>query len=466
MLPIILKIILCSSIFIAVYYLFLEKEKMYRFNRVYLLSSLILSFVIPFLTFTVQAPKIEHPQLIIEEAAHYVTRVQSKQESFNWNNLIWIAYAVISLLILLRSILAIISIKRIHGEKRIYQNYNIILTQKPLSPFSFWNTIYMGKEYVKNGTIDPRIFLHEKSHLDQMHSIDLILIHLIKIFMWFNPILFLYKKAIITNHEFLADEAVLNHEFNLKEYQILILDELMSSQNMAFTHALSFNNTKKRFIMMKAQKTKFSLLRKTVGVTVLVATTAFLSEKTYANTSVKTENNTESEHTSASNKTQDTKATKIVQYYIKSLPEDILQEKDPVTPVALKKEVLKSVTDTISPKKNEEGKDTNTQENQNYVSPEYLGNMADLRTQIGRSIDTKDFQSVNGIIKSVAYVHIDETGKVTNVTTSGDNDILNKELLKAITAVSNETSWKPATKDGHPIASVLKIPATMNFTQP
>ena len=461
MVPIILKIILCSALFIAVYYLFLEKEKMYRFNRVYLLSSLLLSYVIPFITFTVQAPKATHPQLIIEEATQLVTLVQPKSESFNWINLIWAIYAAVTFFILIKGILAIISIKKVRGEKCKYQNYNIIFTQKSLSPFSFWNTIYMGKEYVKNGIIDPRIFLHEKSHLDQKHSIDLFIIHFVKIFTWFNPALFLYKKAMITNHEFLADEAVLNNEFNLKEYQNLILDELIGSQNMPFTHSLNFNNTKKRFIMMKAQKTKFSLLRKTVGITALVAATVLLSERTYANNSVKTENNTEFKPVFAPIKTLNTETTKVVQYSMKNLPEDILKEESPVASKA-----LKTVTDTISPKKDEEGKNTNIQEDKNFVSAEYPGSMRDLRVKIGQTMDLSELQPVTGVIKGMAYVHIDQTGKVTNVTTSGDNDIFNKEFLRTMTAISNETSWKPAMKDGQPIASVLKIPATMTFTKP
>ena len=210
---IIFKIIVCSSIFIAVYYLFMEKEKMYRFNRFYLLSSLLLSYVIPFITITIEAPETKaetNPPLIIEEAAQQINFIQPVQESFNWMNILWAVYILITLFLLIKSILALLKINRTKGEKRIYQNYNMVLTKDDVSPFSFWNTIYLGKSYIKNGTVDPRIFLHEKSHLDQKHSIDLIITELFRIFTWFNPIVFLYKKAIISNHEFLADESVLN----------------------------------------------------------------------------------------------------------------------------------------------------------------------------------------------------------------------------------------------------------------
>jgi len=289
MLLIILKIILSSFLFITVYYLLLEKEKMHRFNRFYLIGSLLLSYAIPFITFTSEAPLSENspkPQLIFEEAVQQIVFVQPEKESFDWMNLVLTVYAAITFIVLIKSILSIAAIKRIQGRKQIYQHYNIVLVQKNISPFSFWNTIYLGENYVQNGVIDPRIFLHEKSHVDQKHSVDLMFIELFKIFSWFNPVLFLYKKAMITNHEFLADETVLNSQFNIKDYQNLILDEMINSQNLSLTHSFNFNNTKKRFIMMNAKKSKLILFKKAVGFTALVAAAALFAEKKYVNTDI------------------------------------------------------------------------------------------------------------------------------------------------------------------------------------
>ncbi|MBO9693154.1 hypothetical protein [Chryseobacterium sp.] len=81
-------------------------------------------------------------------------------------------------------------------------------------------------------------------------------------------------------------------------------------------------------------------------------------------------------------------------------------------------------------------------------------------------MDVSNLGSYNGPITSTAYIHINEMGKTTEVTTSGENEILNRELLKTVTEISNETNWKPAMKDGKAIASVLKVPATMTFTRP
>ncbi|MGN7708855.1 M56 family metallopeptidase [Chryseobacterium sp. 22543] len=589
MTAIILKIVLCSSIFIAVYYLFLEKERMYRFNRWYLLSAILLSYIIPLINITIQRPEAEtKPQIIIEETAQQMVFIQPEPESFNWMNIIWAIYAVITLFLLIKSLFALLAVRRIQGEKQIYEDYNILLTSESLSPFSFWNTIYMGKSYMENNVIDQRIFLHEKAHIDQKHSIDLVILNLLKIFTWFNPVLFLYKKAVITNHEFLADEAVLKKNYNIKEYQNLILEEILSRQNPSLTHSFNFNNTKKRFIMMKTKKSKFSLLKKTAGITTLIVAAVLLSERTYAGnpanvqmpekiaeTSVQansqnsyqefkdilakyadllnhgkyaefsknvTESDkkrlaelypllnenqkneqkitffalpelkkripTENELKSFLNKNEyavwidskkiensvlknykktdfsnvsiskiypNAKTAKNPQPYQVSLMTHpyfakTKEEGKSSMMMGFKRQELKKTQDTITPRENNivssEGKNTNLQEDKTFVSAEYPNGMKDLRTKIGRTMDLNTLNSVNGTIKAFAYVHIDETGKTTNVTASGDNDVFNKEFLRTMTAISSETVWKPATKDGKAIASVLKIPATMTFTKP
>lgn len=468
MLTIILKIILCSSIFIAVYFLFLEKEKMYRFYRIYLLGSLILSYIIPFVTITVQKTPAKQPQLIIEETIQEAVSVTTAQESFDWTNVFWLVYVTVTSFFLIKNTLSIIAIKRIRGEKQSYQNYNIIFTGKKQSPFSFWNTIYIGKDYMKNGTIDPRIFLHEKSHIDQKHSIDLAIVHLVKIFTWFNPVLFLYKKAIVTNHEFLADEAVLNGNFNIKDYQDLILEEIVSSQNLPLTHSFNFNNTKKRFIMMKAQKSKFSLVRKTLGVTTLIAAITLLSERTYAKDAVK--KSTSTEITTASTQkevTTEEKTKNLFSEGVKESSNNQEQQKNVSIASELKKETLKTVSDTISPKANNEGKNTISQEEQDkdLVKAEYPEGRNTLLSKINKETDIGSVQPQKGTIQSIASVYIDATGKTTKVTTEGDNEAFNKAFLKTITAMSNETTWKPATKNGQAVASVIKIPAKITFAQ-
>lgn len=591
MTAIILKIILCSSIFIAVYYLFLEKERMHRFNRLYLLSSLLLSYTIPFVTITLPSQKpAATPQLIIEETAQQLVFIPQEQESFNWMNVVWGIYIIITLFLLLKSLFSLLAVKRISGEKYRYQGHNVIVTKENLSPFSFWNTIYMGENYMNNNVIDPRIFIHEKTHIEQKHSADLLFLDILKIFTWFNPILFLYKKAVITNHEFLADGAVMKDNYNIKEYQHLILEEILSHQNPPLTHSFNFNNTKKRFIMMNTKKSKFSLLKKTMGITVLISTLALFSERTYAGNSSQvllseriaeipaqitsqdpyqefkdilakyadllkqekyaafsskvTENDkkrlgelypllnenqkneqritffampelkkripTENELKLFLNKQNyavwiDSKKienSNLKNYtpndfsnvYISKVYPNARTTQNPqpyqvtlMTPsyyektkeegkssviMGFKKQGLKKVSDTIIPRVSSisEGKNTdtaiNTQQSTNEAPAQYPGGDKNLKIRIGQDMDVSNLGGYNGTITSMAYIHINENGKTTQVTTSGENEIMNRELLKTVTEISNETSWKPAMKDGKAIASVLKVPATLTFARP
>ncbi|WP_223557808.1 M56 family metallopeptidase [Chryseobacterium lathyri] len=461
---IVLKMLLCSSVCIAVYYLFLEKEKMYRFNRFYLLVSLIFSLVIPFISITVQPPKtVNKSEIIFEDAAQQIIQTQPAQEIFDWINLVWFIYGAVALFLLIKSILSIIAIRNVQGEKMIYQNYTVKVAHENLPPFSFWNTIYLGRSYIKNNIIDPRIFLHEKNHIDQKHSIDLIFIDILKIFTWFNPILHIYKKAIITNHEFLADKAVLNSRYDIKEYQNLILDEIINIQNPPLTHSFNFNNTKKRFIMMTKKKSRFTVLKKMAGITTLIAATALFAERTYAVNPIAPYNPQKVGAGTVEN-VESPQVTSTNSGYFEKIKEK------PSKAVEFKKESTKAAADTISPKKtaqanSNEGNNTNVnqQEDRDFVQAEFPEGAKLLRSKIGSMLDTSIFDGKEKLVKSTAHIHVDETGKISQITASGDNETFNKEIVKTVTAVNNGMVWKPATRNGKATASIFTLPMSMSF---
>ncbi|MBE4951036.1 hypothetical protein IMX10_20540 [Chryseobacterium culicis] len=569
----------------------MEKERIYRFNRMYLLSALLLSYTIPFITITLPSrDNITTSQLIIEETAQQLVFIPQKQESFDWMNVVWGIYISITLFLLLKSIGSILAVKRISGQKYKYRHHNVIVTQENLSPFSFWNTIYMGESYMKNNSIDPRIFLHEKTHIEQKHSLDLLFLELLHIFTWFNPVLFFYKKAVITNHEFLADEAVMNDNYNIRDYQHLILEEILSHQNPNLTHSFNFNNTKKRFIMMNTKKSKFSLLRKAAGIAVLISAAALFSERTYAGNAsqillseriaeipaqvagqdpyqefkdilakydhllknkkyvefsskvtdrdkkrlgelysllsksqqneqkitffatpelkkrVPTEHELKSflnkqnyavwidakkvENSTLKNYTpndfsnvyiskvyQNARTVQNPQPYQVTLMtpsyyEKIKEEGKSSVIMGFKREDIKYTSDTIVPRVNniKESKNTDTaispEQSSNTIPAQYPGGDKNLKIKISQDMDVSTLNSYTGTITSMAYIHINENGKTTQVTTSGENETMNRELLKTVTQITNETQWKPAMKDGKAIASVLKIPATLSFARP
>jgi bla regulator protein BlaR1 len=286
---IILKIILCSGIVLGLYYLFLAKEKTLTFNRFYLLVGLIFSYSIPFVSIETKEIVKDKPVLLIEQE----TPIQILQDSatvqvetLDYAQLLLIIYFVISGILIAKMLYSIIRIKTLKGKKIIYQNRNLVLLEKEIAPFSFLSTIYLSEKYFKDQKIDERIFLHEEIHVKQKHSFDVLLIEVVKAFSWFNPFIYFYKNVMITNHEFLADEVVITQKENIKNYQELILNELLKQQNLPLTHQFNFNNTKKRFIMMTKRNSKFAEAKKYLAIPLFIILAGFFVEKVYAKDSL------------------------------------------------------------------------------------------------------------------------------------------------------------------------------------
>ena len=282
---IITKIIICSGVLLGLYYLFLAKEKTLVFNRFYLIFSLIFSVAIPF--FTIQAPEIkqEKAPIIFEEAPVETVLVSQETpiQSVGYSQILLFLYGIITAIFLVKLIVSFIKIKKIKGRKMVYKSRSLVLVEKNVAPFSFWKTIYISEKSFAEGKIDDQIFLHEEIHIRQKHSLDLLLAEVVKAILWFNPFVYLYKIAIVSNHEFLADEEVITKNKNIKNYQELVLKEVLKQQNLSLTHQFNFKNTKKRFIMMTKQNSKFAKAKRFLAIPVFVIAALAFAEKVYGN---------------------------------------------------------------------------------------------------------------------------------------------------------------------------------------
>ncbi|BEV05300.1 M56 family metallopeptidase [Chryseobacterium gambrini] len=451
-----LKIILCSSLLLAGYYLFLQKEKMYGFNRFYLLFSLVFSYTVPFISIQSETSKPSNRLQTTIEATQQIINITPKQESFNWMNLLWIIYGTVTLIFLIRTILSYLKIKNLNGEKMIYQNQNIIITNEPISPFSFWNTIYLGRNYLIDNKIDSRIFLHEKSHLEQRHSIDIIIVEIIKIITWFNPAVYFYKKAIITNHEFLADESVLKNDFAIKDYQNLILEEIISSQNYNLTHTFNFKNTKKRFIMMNAKKSKITNLKKVISIPVLLIAFGLFVQKTYATPMEK-----------MIEKTQETISEPVKKQIAESnepITDDVKNESlNPESGITeqLSENMIDEgvVQDTIRPK---EGKNMATKDEATLL-PQYPGGINEMRNKMAKAFDASKMNLGKETYRTEINYTVLEDGNIADVKASGNNEAFNAEAVISFKKANENIVWKPAEKDGKPVRYSMRIPLMMSF---
>jgi TonB family protein len=156
-----------------------------------------------------------------------------------------------------RFIVQIISILQIvfSARKEIINGINVLVSSRTILPFSFFGKIVISRKIYTNTELNE-ILLHEQTHVQQWHSIDVILSEILCIFGWFNPAAWRLKREIRLNLEYLADGAVIAKGYDSENYQLNLL-QLSYQKNIAnITNNFNFSPLKKRIIMMNKAKTK------------------------------------------------------------------------------------------------------------------------------------------------------------------------------------------------------------------
>lgn len=284
---ILLKIIVCSILFVALYKAILENERMFRFNRFYLLVSLIASVIIPF----IPIPQSGNTTMVLitniaTVETQYTSEIQPNTNSpISEEIVLWIIYAIGTsyfLFVFLRNLIQLFTIIR-SSEKTVYKDYTLVHLDSKVVPHSFLKYIFISN----TDTLEKDILIHELSHVRQYHTLDILFIELLKVFFWFNPAVYLYRTAMMLNHEFLADEAVLKSA-NVRNYQHLLLQNIFDrSQTSSMTHGFNYSIIKKRLIMMTKKKSPFrSTLKILLALALLCPAVYFFSENVSAQANV------------------------------------------------------------------------------------------------------------------------------------------------------------------------------------
>ncbi|WP_281634612.1 M56 family metallopeptidase [Flavobacterium luteolum] len=285
MITYLLKSGLLLAVFYAVYKLLLENERMFRFNRAYLLGSLIFSLVIPLQLFSIASffpSKIKTIQL--DEIMIVANKSILNEVSYNQIVYFFLGaiYVLIAAILLIRFAVNVSSFffKMKKNSVQFIDNQKLVLMKESILPHSFWNAIFISKEDFANGKIPSELIAHEKAHLEQKHTLDILFVEVLQIVFWFNPMFVLFEKAIKLNHEFLADEAV-NRQFGeIKNYQNLLLDFASNKQTVALASTINYLITKKRLLMMTKKESVVKEIGKVfiVGVVCSLLLFAFNAE--------------------------------------------------------------------------------------------------------------------------------------------------------------------------------------------
>ncbi|MBV1923150.1 MAG: M56 family metallopeptidase, partial [Flavobacteriaceae bacterium] len=261
----IIQIIAFQLLFLMVYDFFLKKETFFNWNRLYLLLTPFLSIVLPLIKINAIQETIPEEYIIQLPAVIIGTLSSETVNSSLWYSnqniwmLVWGLGFVVSLLLFSKKQFQINQLKK-RGIKTNWEGLRIITLPSTDTAFSYFNTIFLGEELSEKQK--STILLHEKMHVTDKHSIDLLWFELLRIVFWFNPLVYVYQKRMVILQEFIADANVASQNDKASYYQDL-LSQVFNTESISFINPF-FNHSliKKRIIMLqKSKSSKFLKLK-------------------------------------------------------------------------------------------------------------------------------------------------------------------------------------------------------------
>jgi hypothetical protein len=244
-------------LFYCAYHFLLRKETFFNSNRWFLLSGLIVSAILPLLVYT--------KTIWINAAAPLDINVQNtlsqsvKNEGFqlNWNYVMLGTYSLGFIIFMIKFALDFYSLNAILKGKKIQQqaDFKFVDVNENIAPFSYFEYIVYNSSMYTPSELE-NIIAHEKVHSDQNHTIDVLISRLFSIVFWFNPIIWLYKKAIIQNLEFIADSEAAKKLLDKKAYQYTLLKITTHESCVAITNHFYQSLIKKRIVMLNKNQSK------------------------------------------------------------------------------------------------------------------------------------------------------------------------------------------------------------------
>ncbi len=260
LLPYFLKMNGLLVAFYLTYYIFLRKTTFFNYNRWFLMAGLLFSIGLPFFSYT-KIVWVEPTPIAIENTP-IITQLPNLQiepieKTIDWNEVLLFVYAGITLLLVLKLMVELFSFFNIIKKgNRIKENKIILIDQnKNDNPFSFFNYIVFNSQSFNTEELE-HIILHEKVHVREKHSIDVLVSKIFCALFWANPIIWLYQKTILQNLEYIADAKVFLKIENKIQYQKTLVKVVVHQHQLSITNQFYQSLIKKRIVMLQKQKTK------------------------------------------------------------------------------------------------------------------------------------------------------------------------------------------------------------------
>lgn len=256
-----LKVAVIMAVFYIFFRLLLIKDSWHRLNRIVLLSTALLSLLLPVCIITIH--KTEVLSMPVAQLTQAVSSTPAQPSTPWWHIVLMAIYAAGVTFVLARvpaSALRVRSIIR-HARKEVTADGTTVYVMPGNDPsFSWMGHIVISEADWSNH--ETAIINHEKAHVALRHSIDVLITDLIAALQWFNPAIWMLRIDLRAVHEYEADDTVLRAGTDIRSYQYLLISKAAAMNG--YTIANNFNHSilKNRIFMMEKERTtRRSLLR-------------------------------------------------------------------------------------------------------------------------------------------------------------------------------------------------------------
>ena len=252
-----------TAVILAVFYMFyrllLSKDTFHRFNRIILLGTAALSFILPLCVITIHKvvtiPAAQSTPQVFDNATIGTTAAVAEVSEPIWPYVICAIFAIGALGVLVMTIISIAKVIGIitSGEHRTLEGgETLVITDAEIAPFSWMKYIVLSHGDYESSY--SQILTHEKAHIDLRHSWDILFVDIITALQWFNPAMWMLKADLRAIHEFEADDAVLRSGADVKEYQYLLIRKAVSKSGYSVANSFNHSTLKARITMMLSKK--------------------------------------------------------------------------------------------------------------------------------------------------------------------------------------------------------------------
>lgn len=256
------------------YWVMLRKHTFFQWNRWYLLGSLLIAFALPEIIYPASAPELPVIYEVNASALAVISKAPEKPEAWTWMQILTLVYfagLAIAATQLAQNIAQLVQYLR-SGERVELEDCTVILIDSnQIGSFSFLKWIVINRNDYENHF--DAILRHEMVHTEQRHSVDILLIEIIRTIFWFNPVLLLYKRSLQEIHEYLADAQAPNREYYA---QFLVAYALNAPVASLTNHFFKPSQLKNRIQMIYKNRTSKWMLGTYVAAATMIGTSALL----------------------------------------------------------------------------------------------------------------------------------------------------------------------------------------------